>query len=243
MKRIMVICLMHFGIIVSAQVTADIAPSGQTRDGSIVFYGSESFNKKISYNNITGIPYWKNDYYPAFLYGPDNRKFGLIWVRVNLATHEVEYVNKKEEVEAASRTEVSRVVVVDPNDSSKVVTIFRDDIGDINVEYIKQGKLYYVQELNQGPVKLLSITHRELKVGDSMFRTMKRYYFADRYDYYLQHMNRIEKLKKLNRDEIMEFLPRTPELEEYLKKNKVNFKKEEDVLKLLDIYNQKSQTQ
>jgi hypothetical protein len=132
---------------------------------------------------------------------------------------------------------------VDSIDSSKIISIFRNDIGDINVQYIKQGKLYYVQELNQGPVKLLRITHRELKVGDSMFRTLKRYYFVDRYEYYLQHQNRIEKLKKLNKDEIMQFLPVTPELEAYLKKNNVSFKKEEDVLKLLEIYKQNSQTQ
>ena len=222
---------------------ADFTPSGQTRDGAVTFYGSESMNKKISYNNITGIPYWQNNYYPAYLYGPDNRKYGLTWIRVNLATHEIEYVNKKDEVEAAYTYEVSRVVIVDSIDSSKIISIFRNDIGDINVQYIKQGKLYYVQELNQGPVKLLRITHRELKVGDSMFRTLKRYYFVDRYEYYLQHQNRIEKLKKLNKDEIMQFLPVTPELEAYLKKNNVSFKKEEDVLKLLEIYKQNSQTQ
>jgi hypothetical protein len=228
---------------VGAQVMADFTPSGQTRDGAVTFYGSESMNKKISYNNITGIPYWQNNYYPAYLYGPDNRKYGLTWIRVNLATHEIEYVNKKDEVEAAYTYEVSRVVIVDSIDSSKIISIFRNDIGDINVQYIKQGKLYYVQELNQGPVKLLRITHRELKVGDSMFRTLKRYYFVDRYEYYLQHQNRIEKLKKLNKDEIMQFLPVTPELEAYLKKNNVSFKKEEDVLKLLEIYKQNSQTQ
>jgi hypothetical protein len=86
---------------VGAQVMADFTPSGQTRDGAVTFYGSESMNKKISYNNITGIPYWQNNYYPAYLYGPDNRKYGLTWIRVNLATHEIEYVNKKDEVEAA----------------------------------------------------------------------------------------------------------------------------------------------
>jgi hypothetical protein len=223
-------------------VIADFAPSGQTRDGAIVFYGSEAFNKKIPYNTITGIPYWKNDYYPAFLYGPGGRKYGLTWIRVNLATHEVEFLAKNNEVQAAYTNDVTRAVVVDPTDSSKVLTIFRNDIGEVNVNYMKIGKQVYAQEMNPGPVKLLKVTHRELKVGDSMLRTMKRFYFSDRYDYFLQQGNRVEKLKKLDKEEILKYLPRTPELEAYLSSNKISFRKEEDVIAMLGVYRQNNQT-
>lgn len=243
MKYIIIIPVLLLSMSGMAQVMADFTPSGQTRDGAIVFYGSEAFNKKVPYNNITGIAYWKNDYYPAFLYGPGNRKYGLTWVRLNLATHEVEFVAKNEEIQAANQAEVSRVIVVDPSDSSKVITIFRNDIAEVNVNYIKQGKLFYVQEMNPGPVKLLKVTHRELKVGDSMLRTMKRFYFADRYDYYIQQSNRVDKLKRLDKDELLKLLPRTPELENYLAENKVAFKKEEEVMRLLGVYRQGSGSQ
>lgn len=243
MKHQVLIALMILSVTARGQVMADFAPSGQTRDGSIVFYGSEAFNKKIPYNTITGIPYWRNDYYPAFLYGPGNRKYGLTWIRMNLATHEVEFVAKNEEVQAAYPAEVTRVVVVDPVDSSKIITIFRNDMGEVNVNYLKEGKQYYTQEMNPGPVKLLKITHRELKVGDSMLRTMKRFYFADRFDYYLQQGNRVQKLRKLEKDEILKYLPDTPELQEYLSKNKVVFKKEDEIIKLLGVYRQTGQTQ
>jgi len=243
MKYLMIISAAFFFLSGRAQVMADFTPGGQTRDGAIVFYGSEAFNKKIPYNAITGIPYWRNDYYPAFLYGPGNRKYGLTWVRVNLATNEVEFIAKNEEIQAANPAEVSRVVVVDPRDSSKVITIFRNDISEVNLNYVKQGKIFYVQEMNPGPVKLLKVTHRELKVGDSMFRTMKRFYFADRYDYYLQQSNRVEKLRKLDKDELLKLLPRTPELENYLSVNQVAFRKEEDVIRLLGVYRQGSTSQ
>ena len=243
MKYFIIIPVLLLSLEGMTQVMADFTPSGQTRDGAIVFYGSEAFNKKIPYNNITGIPYWRNDYYPAFLYGPVNRRYGLTWVRVNLATHEVEFVAKNEEIQAAYQTEVSRVVVVDPKDSSKVVTIFRNDIAEVNLKYVKQGRLFYVQEMNPGPVKLLKVTHRELKVGDSMLRTMKRFYFADRFDYYLQQSNRVEKLRKLDRDELLRLLPRTPELENYLSANQVAFRKEEDVIRLLGVYRQGAASQ
>lgn len=243
MKHLIFILSMFASLQTIAQVMADFAPSGQTRDGSIVFYGSEAFNKKIPYNTITGIPYWKNDYFPAFLYAPGNRRYGLTWIRMNLATHEVEFLAKNDEVQAAYQNEVARVVVVDPVDSSKIITIFRNDIGEVNVNYLKEGKLYYTQEMNPGPVKLLKITHRELKVGDSMLRTLKRFYFVDRFDYYLQLGNRVQKLKKLDKDELLKYIPRTPELEAYLINNKVAFKKEEDVIRLLGVYRQNGQTQ
>jgi hypothetical protein len=75
MKHLFTLLLIISGPALQAQVMADFAPSGQTRDGSIVFYGAEAFNKKIPYNTITGVPYWKNDYYPAFLYGSGGRKY------------------------------------------------------------------------------------------------------------------------------------------------------------------------
>jgi hypothetical protein len=53
----------------------------------------------------------------------------------------------------------------------------------------------------------------------------------------------VQKLKRLEKDEILKFLPDTPELQDYLSKNKVVFKKEEEVIRLLGVYRQNSQTQ
>jgi hypothetical protein len=240
MKNILTIVFLLAAGSVSAQVMADVAPSGQTRDGAVVFYGAESFNKKINYENIKGIPYWKNDYLPAQLYAPLNKKYGVFFIRMNFATNEIEFVGNNDEVKAAYGDQVSRAVVLDPKDSTKILTVFRNDLGEVNVHYINEGKRYYAQELNQGPVKLLKVTHRELKQGDSMMGTLKRYYFVDRAEYFVEQKNKIEKLKKLEKDEILKFIPKTPELEEFLRNNKVSLKKEEDVLRLLEIYNQKS---
>jgi len=108
----------------------------------------------------------------------------------------------------------------------------------VNLQYLKRNKRYYVQELNQGPVKLLKVCDRELRTGDSMLRTMKSYYFVDGIDYFIQHENRIEKIKKLNREEVMKFLPQPPSIEAWIKESHISFTKEEDVLRLLEYYNQ-----
>jgi hypothetical protein len=70
-----------------------------------------------------------------------------------------------------------------------------------------------------------------------MFGTLKRYYFADRADYFIEHGNKIDKIKKLNKEEVLSLLPRGSALEAYVRQNKIKFAREEDLIKLLDEYN------
>jgi len=235
------LCLLLLVLVLSAeaQVTADFAPGGNAKDGTIIFYGSDNFNNRIAYEKIRGIPYWMNEYQPAHLYAPLNRRYAnIIWVRVNLATNEVEFLTRDEQVLAAYPESVSRVVVVDRADSNRILTVFRNDISELNIAYPKTIK-HYVQELNQGPVKLLKVYNRQLKQADSLV-IYKRFYFVDQPDYFVQVNNRVSKLRRLDKDEIMQLIPQSPELDAYIRENKINFKKEKDLLKLFDFYNQKS---
>jgi hypothetical protein len=156
---------------------------------------------------------------------------------VNLATNEIEYLNKENQALAAFPDQVSRAVVVDEKDSNKIVTVFRNDMAEVNQAYPKVVR-HYVQEMNQGPVKLLKVYNRQLKEGDSLV-IYKRYYFIDQPDYFVQVNNRVEKLRRLDADEVMQYIPQSPELDAYIKQNKINFKKEKDVLKVFEFYNQK----
>lgn len=238
MKNMIVIISLVCGLNTAAQVRAEFGPGGGDRQGSLIVYGSQELNNKIPYEMIKGIPYWQNDYMPALLYAPGNKLYGTFMSKVNLATREVEYVTKNGQVLSAYPNQLPRVVFIHPKDSTKIVSIFRNDIAEINLQYISRNKIYYVQELNQGPVKLLKVCDREIRTGDSMLRTMKRYYFVDVDEYFIQHQNTIEKLKKLNHEEVMKFLPQPPALEGWIKENNIKFNKEEDVLRLLEYYNQ-----
>jgi hypothetical protein len=239
MKYFFLICFLNLFQGSSGQSSFDFAPGGDVSQGSIIFYGSDGLNK-IPYNTITGIPYWKNDFLPAKLYAPGNKLYGTFWCKINLATQEVEYISKNEEILAAYPDKVSKAVFVSLTDSNQITAIFKNDIGDINVHYLSRNKRYYVQEMNQGPVKLLKVGDRELRTGDSMFRTLKRYYFVDVDEYFIQNGIKIEKLRKLNKDEVMQRLPQSPELEAWIRENNIKFNREEDILKLLEYYNQKA---
>ena len=238
MKKMLLLLCIVSSYVASAQVWAEFGPGGGDRQGSLIVYNSQQLNNRVAYENIKGIPYWRNDYMPAMLYAPGNKLYGTFRARVNLATREIEYINKKNEELAAYPDELVRAVFVDPTDTTKIISIFRNDLAEVNLQYIKRNKRYYTQELNQGPVKLLKVCDRELRTGDSMLRTMKSYYFVDDIEYFIQHENRIEKLKKLNKEEVMKFLPQPPSIEAWIKDNHISFTREEDVLRLLEYYNQ-----
>ncbi len=238
MKKILTLLCFFTGIGASAQIWAEFGPGGGDRQGSLIVYNSQQLNNRVSYDKIKGIPYWNKDYMPAILFAPGNKKYGIFPTSVNLATREIEYINKNNQELAAFPDELVRAVFVDPNDTTKIISIFRNDLAEVNLQYIKRNKRYYVEERNQGPVKLLKVCDRELRTGDSMLRTLKSYYFVDNNDYFIQHENRIEKLKKLNRDEVMKFLPQPPAIEDWIKNNHISFTKEEDVIRLLEYYNQ-----
>jgi tellurite resistance-related uncharacterized protein len=237
MKKMLLLLCLASSIYASAQMVEEFGPGGGSRLGSLIVYNSQELNNRVAYEHIKGIPYWRNDYLPAMLYAPGNKLYGTFMAKVNLATREVEYINKNKQELAAYPDELVRAVFVDPNDTTKIISIFRNDLAEVNLQFIKRNRRYYVQELNQGPVKLLKVCDREIRVGDSMFRTMKSYYFVDDIEYFIQHENRIEKLKKLNREEVMKFLPQPPAIEAWIKDSRISFTKEEDVLRLLEYYN------
>jgi len=238
MKKMLLLLCLASGICASAQVVEEFGPGGGDRLGSLIVYNSQELNNRVAYEHIKGIPFWRSEYLPAMLYAPGNKLYGTFMAKVNLATREVEYINKNKQELAAYPDELVRAVFVDPNDTTKIISIFRNDLAEVNLQFIKRNRRYYAQELNQGPVKLLKVCDREIRVGDSMFRTMKSYYFVDDIEYFIQHENRIEKLKKLNREEVLKFLPQPPSIEAWIKDNRISFTKEEDVLRLLEYYNQ-----
>ena len=120
-------------------------------------------------------------------------------------------------------------------DSNKIATVFRANIIEIRLK--TSCKYCYVQELNQGDAKLLKITRRTLKTKDSLFGTMKKYFFADETEYFLQFRDKYEKIKKLNKDNLFLLLPNTSAYASWIKEHKLQFKKEEDFIYFLNYYN------
>jgi hypothetical protein len=219
----------------AAQVFVEQGPTGTSRDGELKVYGMNGMNRRIPYYKIKGSPFFNPEWLKAELYKPDGKPLGIYPVKLNLATHEVHFLDKKGYELAADDGVVSRVVFVDSLGDGKPKVSFRDDYDAVNLTY--NGNRKYAQEMNLGEISLLKVTIRDGREADSMFGTLKRYYFSDRFDYYVRVYKRVEKLRKLNQDEVFSVIPAKREVVDYVKQQKLNLKREEDVIALFDYLN------
>jgi hypothetical protein len=96
----------------------------------------------------------------------------------------------------------------------------------------------FVQVLNPGQWQLLKYTTRQvLPDRDSLFGTQKRYKFRDINYYFLRSGDKVEKLKRLNEENIMSVIPPAANYKEWILVNKIELTKEEQVVDFLEFVN------
>ena len=218
-----------------AQVFIEASPVGTVPGGAIVVYGMGGSNPKIPYERIKGSPFLDPRWRKASLLQVDGSSLGRHDVRLNLVTHEVHFLDRNGVELAANDRTVSRVVFTDSTPQGLKPVVYRSDYDVVNRYYGAGSR--YARELNQGPVSLLKVTVRTCMIGDSLFGTLKRFYFADRIDYFLRVRKRIEKLKKLSEDELHLHLTGLLRNDDWIRRTKAKLSREEDAVRYIDLVN------
>ena len=221
-------------LISNGQLMIEQGPSGSTRDGSLIVDGLTGSGSRLPYEKIKGSPFLNEEWKTATLYHTSGKAFGIYQARLNLATHEIHY---KDNIgrELADDGSISRIVFEESGPNGTQYMTYSGDIPEINRNY--GGAKRYALEMNKGQVSLLKVCSRTVSQGDSLFGTLKRYYFTDKSEYYLRINNRIEKLKRLGDDELFLFLPSLKGYIPWQRSNKLKMNREEDVVKFIDHYN------
>jgi hypothetical protein len=73
--------------------------------------------------------------------------------------------------------------------------------------------------------------------ADSMFGTLKRYYFASQNSYFLKFDADPIFVNKLSLNALLSILPGSDGMLDWAKKNKINIRKEDDLIALIKEYN------
>lgn len=192
--------------------------------------------KRLNYSEVKGSPFWKEEFSMASLYTYDNILLGRTMVRINFLTGEIYYLDKEQRELVAPRDLVRRVNIHPQKDTSQVLTIFKSSPGEI---YLNEKPVEdYAQELNPGDLKLLKISRRKVGSADSLFGTMKRYFFTTDEYYFVNYNKGIHQVKKLSKEAILSWVPGSSAYDKWLAENKINFKKEEDIIRFFNYYNQ-----
>lgn len=201
--------------------------------------------KKYGYNpdgtaqvNVKGSQYWDDDWHAGQLFDSRDSSYGYYPVKIDIYSGIIFFRDKRGKEMAVNESKVKRVIVYSAvNDSAearKVLGVFRY-IPEVDV--IKKQKNTLVQQMNSGIVKLLKTTKRDIESTDSLFGTVKNYYFKDVPEYFLENDKRVEKIKKLNRDNFLVLIPAASKHTAWIKENNLKFKQEDDFINFLDYYN------
>ncbi|MBC7828524.1 MAG: hypothetical protein H7122_12310 [Chitinophagaceae bacterium] len=224
----------------SAQLRIEQAPLSPIKSNTGFFvYGSDNLNKEIPFSKINGSPFWNADFVKATMFLTNDEVYGPCPIKLNIATNEINFLNKNGEEFTAQPGLIKKIIFRKPDGSKNILAVFRNNFDIINIQ--PKFKDRYVQELNEGIIQLLKISTKTLKIGDSLFGTQKIYSFYLEENYFIKQTHRIHSLKKLNKNQILAFIPLTKEAKNWLDRNKINFSAEKDVLRFLEYLNTKLQ--
>lgn len=235
---------------VQAQETIQSSPLAGSDDGVFIVYGkgmvmygkaAPGSNGRIPYNRINGTPFLTTSYNNAEVFDAKG-SLGIMPCKLNYYTHELYFRDANMEERVADQGRVTKVIFKPLLGASRE-TVFQTGIPVEKIRNSATDKDQFVEVLNAGNVQLLKYGAMQFIAADSLMGAAKRYYFSYQSDYYLQKssMQSPIKLKKLSRDFILDELKSVNGMEAWLREQKINFKKEEDVVRFLDWYNQQTQ--
>jgi hypothetical protein len=226
--------LLMVAVRLNAQLMIEQGPSASTRDGGIYIYGLTGKENKLRYEKINGSPFldeaWKN----ATLYDSKGNTFGKFRVRLNLATHEVHYLDKSG-IENSDNVQIARVELDSSYISKGEGSVFSSDEEVIRSKF--KGQVKFAVHLNDGHYTLMRVTVREVSKSDSLFSTMNRYFFKDKNFYFLKSGRQTVYLKRLSIQELRRCISaeKWPLQRNDFSGNPVS--QEEEVLGLLNLIN------
>ncbi|OYU54637.1 MAG: hypothetical protein CFE25_15215 [Chitinophagaceae bacterium BSSC1] len=223
-----------FYVLAQDGVMIETLPSTKA-DGTINIYGRGSLSNRIPYDKITGNAFWKAEWQSATLMGRNKKERWEQEVKLNLASHEIYYKKANGDEAVVNEGLVKRVQFHESNKPDNIIASFLNGVTEpfVSKEPIKE----LLQVLNEGKYQLLKMDNRKLLEGDSLFGTMKRYYFKNEIKYYLVNNYVVTPIKKLNKETILQLAPPGKNEQEWLEQNKIDLKKEADIVRYFNQLN------
>lgn len=212
-------------------------PVSNNTDMGVRISGLGTLGDRLSYERISGSPFWKDEWQLASLYGRNEKEHWLCKAKLNFATGELYYLDQNNQELVAVDGFIRRIVFYENGDTGRHIAEFV--LAPQTMLLNQEMKNVYLQLLNIGEYQLLKLNKRSLSSADSLFGTLKRYFFTSESIYFIRHGEILNPMKKLDRDNVLSYLPGAKESELWAKQNKTNFRKEGDVLSFLDYYNAK----
>jgi hypothetical protein len=188
-------------------------------------------NGRLSYSSIKGSPFYIDQFHAADLYGSKGNYAGRMQVKLNMATQEVHFIGEKEKEYVAPVAYAKKVVVFSDSTGKDTLSIFERNVPGMQLN--GRPITDYVEEMVNGKIKLHKYTRRYVASADSMFGTLKRYYFANTVHYFISNGTDVHLIKKMNLSHIADLLGDKGSLLQWAEQNRLNPKREEDLVAII----------
>lgn len=183
---------------------------------------------RINYADIKGSPFWNSEWQNAIVYINDVRA-GRLNIKLNFATDELHYLKDSEEL-VLTGVNVTKLIF-DKTDSA----VFVKNAFDLRLD--KKPLDAFVQVMNEGDYQLLKYVSKKVNSSDSVMSASRRYFFKDEIFYFIKSKNKVERLKKLTKEDLFNYLPSTSGYNEWIAAHNVNLEHEADLIRFLNYYN------
>ena len=235
-KAVLFVGLMFAVHRAGSQIYIEKGPVGALKGAEIMIYGPDLSQMVVPYARIKGSPFWKDQWQLASLYSED-KHIGTVPVKINLVTNEIHFLQNDQELVATDENKITAIIFHPGRDTSLVTAAFMKDLSKYAID--NRDLNVVVQVMNYGKYELLKYTNRKVSSADSLFGTQKRYFFKDEVSYFLKSDNIVQGVKKLSQENFYELIPAltTTAHRKWINDNKINFRREEDIVRFLNFYN------
>jgi hypothetical protein len=199
------------------------------------FEGVQNSSKmRLPYSSVKGSPFFMDEFLWATFYNQKGKMTGKQKAKINLASQEIHFIGEKE-MEYIAPVELANRVVLTHEQKNDTVAVFARLVPGL--QFNNKTLNDYVQQLTFGEAVLYKHTKRYVASADSMFGTLKRYYFASQNSYFLKFDADPIFVNKLSLNALLSILPGSDGMLDWAKKNKINIRKEDDLIALIEEYN------
>ena len=183
--------------------------------------------------DVSGTPYLLDDWKPASLLIRDKDRFNNIPVKLDLVNQEVHFISQKGVEMILPAGLVREISILDSSTGRRVQYKFRG--GYPALESQSDNTLYLI--LSQGKIPLLEYLRKKVRVQKNDVSGEVSKELVTYEDYYLDISGKLVPVKR-SRDFFLDKMSdRKKEVEEFVQKNKLSYKSEADIKKIVDYYN------
>jgi hypothetical protein len=183
--------------------------------------------------DVAGTPYLTEDWKPATLLIREKDVFTNIPVKLDLVKQEVHFMSQKGVEMVLPPGLIRELFIVDSSAEGTVKYHFKSRYPALESQ--NEQTLYLV--LSSGKMELLKYLRKKVRTQKNDVSGEVSKELVTYEDYYLQVSGTIVSIKRSKDFFLGKMEDRKKEMEDYLQKNKISFKSEADLQKLVDHYN------